>query len=35
MQNETKINGIPLLCNPIGYPEENFNVNFNKQFLFE
>ena len=22
------INGIPFLCNPIGYPNENVNLNF-------
>ena len=31
MQSEYIINNVPLLCNPIGYPEENFN----KQFLLE
>jgi hypothetical protein len=35
MQSECIINNVPLLCNPIGYPEENFNINFNKQFLLE
>jgi predicted MPP superfamily phosphohydrolase len=24
------IEGIPFLCNPIGYPQENFNLDFNK-----
>lgn len=28
--NETKINNVPFLCNPIGYPGENYKVDFNK-----
>jgi predicted phosphohydrolase len=27
-QSNTVINGIPFLCNPIGYPNENINLNF-------
>jgi predicted phosphohydrolase len=27
-KSDTMINGIPFLCNPIGYPDENINVNF-------
>ena len=26
------IHGIPFLCNPIGYPNENYNCDFNKTF---
>lgn len=29
------IDNIDLLCNPIGYPNENSNTNFNKTFIFE
>jgi hypothetical protein len=27
-QSNVTIHGIPFLCNPIGYPNENENVNF-------
>jgi hypothetical protein len=27
------INGIPFLCNPIGYPNENEILNFEKTFI--
>ncbi len=29
-ESQTNINNILFLCNPIGYPGENYNVNFNK-----
>jgi len=29
------INGIPFLCNPIGYPFENENLNFQKTITFD
>jgi predicted phosphodiesterase len=35
MPSETTINEVPLLCNPIGYPNENTNVNFNKEFMLD
>ena len=33
--SNTKINEIPFLCNPIGYINENANVDFNKTILLE
>jgi len=27
------INEIPFLCNPIGYPNENSNLDFQKSFI--
>ncbi len=29
------INGIPFLCNPIGYPNENIDINFSKNIIIE
>jgi predicted phosphohydrolase len=29
------INGIPFLCNPIGYPNENVNVNFSTSIIID
>ncbi len=26
------INGVPIMCNPIGYPNENNKLDFNKTF---
>lgn len=31
--NNTKINDIPFLCNPIGYPNENKNINFETSII--
>ena len=31
--SETIMNGIPFLCNPIGYTGENNEINFNKQII--
>lgn len=33
--SEQIISGVPMLCNPIGYPGEQETVNYNKQFLLE
>ena len=29
------INEIPFLCNPIGYPNENRNLDFQKSFIID
>ena len=31
--SNVKINEIPFLCNPIGYPNENENLNFNTSII--
>ena len=31
--SETIMNGIPFLCNPVGYTGENSKINFNKQII--
>lgn len=33
--SEQILSGVPMLCNPIGYPGEQQTVNYNKQFLVE
>lgn len=35
MPSEIIMNDVPLLCNPIGYPDENINLNFNKKIVIE
>lgn len=32
---DTMINEIPFLCNPIGYPNENKEINFEKTIIIE
>jgi hypothetical protein len=29
------INGIPFVCNPIGYPHENYGLDFEKNIIIE